>query len=267
MVQLIITGAAGRMGCRLVTLATQDNRFTVIGATEREGHPSLGMDVGEVVGCGTLGVNLQKALASVIVSQAVVIDFSTPQASLENLKLAVSHQTPMVIGTTGFSVNDIQQVQEFAKTIPCVVAPNMSVGVNVTLKIIAEMAKALGDEYDIEIVEAHHRLKKDAPSGTALKMAQVLADATKRDLDQVGVFSRHGMIGERKPKEIGIQTIRAGDIVGDHTVFFGGMGERMEVTHRAQSRDTFAAGALRAAEWVATQPPGVYSMQDVLGIT
>lgn len=266
MVNVVITGAAGRMGCRLVTLVTQDKRFTLVGATENEGHPSIGLDVGEVVGCGPLGISIEKKLSAVIPSANAIIDFSTPSASLENLELAVKHRCPMVIGTTGFTPSDMERVHSFGKSIPCVVAPNMSVGVNVTLKIIAEVAKALGDEYDIEVVEAHHRLKKDAPSGTALKIAQVLADATKRNLDEVGVYSRQGIIGERKPREIGIQTIRAGDIVGDHTVLFGGIGERIEIIHRAQSRDTFAAGAIRAAEWVSRQSPGMYSMHDVLGM-
>ena len=152
------------------------------------------------------------------------------------------------------------------RQIPCVCSPNMSVGVNLIYKVIGEMAKTLGDEYDIEIIEAHHRLKKDAPSGTALKIAEVLAKAAKRDLHQVGVYARKGLIGERKTQEIGIQTIRAGDIVGDHTVIFGGMGERIEVTHRASSRDTFARGALRAAGWVVKQPPGLYDMMDVLNL-
>ena len=266
MVNVVITGAAGRMGCRLVTLVQQSEQLNLVGAIEREGHSSIGLDVGEVVGCGKIGISVEPTLSAVIPSADVIIDFSTPSATLANLELAVQHHRSIVIGTTGFTPSDMERVQSCARTISCVVAPNMSVGVNVTLKIIAEVARALGDEYDIEVIEAHHRLKKDAPSGTALKMAHVLAEATNRNLEKVGVYSRHGMIGERQPKEIGIQTIRAGDIVGDHTVLFGGIGERIEITHRAQNRDTFAAGALRAAEWVSDQPPGLYSMQDVLGI-
>jgi 4-hydroxy-tetrahydrodipicolinate reductase len=172
----------------------------------------------------------------------------------------------MVIGTTGFSAAQLEELKSLASQVPCVVSPNMSVGVNLIYKVISEMAKTLGDDYDIEVIEAHHRLKKDAPSGTALKIAEVLANAVNRDLDQVGVYARKGLIGERKKGEIGIQTIRAGDIVGDHTILFGGMGERIEVTHRASSRDTFARGALRAARWVVRQPPGLYDMMDVLGL-
>ena len=172
----------------------------------------------------------------------------------------------MVIGTTGLTPSQLEEIKTLARQVPCVLSPNMSVGVNLIYKVIGEMAKTLGDDYDIEVIEAHHRLKKDAPSGTALKIAEVLARAVNRDLDQVGVYARKGMIGERTKQEIGIQTIRAGDIVGDHTVLFGGMGERIEVTHRASSRDTFARGALRAARWVVRQPPGLYDMMDVLGL-
>jgi 4-hydroxy-tetrahydrodipicolinate reductase len=172
----------------------------------------------------------------------------------------------MVIGTTGLTSAHLEEIKLLARQVPCVLSPNMSVGVNLLYKVIGEMAKTLGDDYDIEVIEAHHRLKKDAPSGTALKIAEVLARAVNRDLDQVGVYARKGMIGERTKQEIGIQTIRAGDIVGDHTVLFGGMGERIEVTHRASSRDTFARGALRAARWVVRQPPGLYDMMDVLGL-
>jgi 4-hydroxy-tetrahydrodipicolinate reductase len=170
----------------------------------------------------------------------------------------------MVIGTTGFTAQETDELRRLARQVPCVFSPNMSVGVNVLFKALAEIAKTLGDEYDIEVIEAHHRLKKDAPSGTAMKIAEVLAQAMNRDLGQVAVYARRGMIGERTRNEIGVQTIRAGDIVGDHTVLFGGMGERIEVTHRAHNRDAFARGALRAAHWVATQPPGLYDMLDVL---
>jgi 4-hydroxy-tetrahydrodipicolinate reductase len=172
----------------------------------------------------------------------------------------------MVIGTTGFSSDELHELRSLARQVPCVFSPNMSVGVNLLYKVIGEMAKTLGDDYDIEVIEAHHRLKKDAPSGTALKIAEVLARAVNRDLNQVGVYARKGLVGERKKQEIGIQTIRAGDIVGDHTVLFGGMGERIEITHRASSRDTFARGALRAARWVVKQPPGLYDMMDVLNL-
>jgi 4-hydroxy-tetrahydrodipicolinate reductase len=172
----------------------------------------------------------------------------------------------MVIGTTGFSTVQLDELRSLAQQIPCVFSPNMSVGVNLICKVIGEMAKTLGDDYDIEIIEAHHRMKKDAPSGTALKIAEVLARSVGRDLNHVGVYARKGILGERTKEEIGIQTIRAGDIIGDHTILFGGMGERIEVTHRASSRDTFARGALRAAKWVVRQPAGLYDMMDVLSL-
>lgn len=236
------------------------------GAVERRGHFSIGQDAGDTAGCGPTGIKIVDALPSVLDQGEVVIDFSSPAAALEHLRLAAQHQRAMVIGTTGFSAQDLVELQTLAKQIPCVLSPNMSVGVNVIFKVLAEMARTLGEDYDIEVIEAHHRLKKDAPSGTALKMAEILAKAVNRDLHKVGVYARKGLIGERKPGEIGIQSIRAGDIVGDHTVLFGGMGERIEVTHRVQSRDTFARGALRAAAWVVKQQPGLYDMQDVLGL-
>jgi 4-hydroxy-tetrahydrodipicolinate reductase len=172
----------------------------------------------------------------------------------------------VVNGKTGFSKEELEPIKEISKNIPIVLAPNMSVGVNLLLKVLQDIARVLGDDYDIEIVEAHHRLKKDAPSGTAMKMAQVIADAVNRDLDDVAVYARKGLIGERTKKEIGIQTVRAGDIVGEHTVIFGGLGERIEITHKASSRDTFARGALKAALWISGRTSGLYDMQDVLGL-
>ncbi|MBI3603368.1 MAG: 4-hydroxy-tetrahydrodipicolinate reductase [Nitrospirae bacterium] len=266
MIKVIVAGAAGRMGGRLVCLLKESAALTLAGAVENKGHMSVGDDAGEAAGCGQTGVVIRDDLAAVLDRGEVVIDFSAPPATLEHLRVAAHHRRAMVIGTTGFSPSELAELRTLAKSVPCVFSPNMSVGVNLLLKVIAEMAKTLGEDYDIEVIEAHHRLKKDAPSGTALKMAEVLAKATGRDLEQVGVYARKGLIGERKKGEIGIQTIRAGDIVGDHTVLFGGMGERMEVTHRAQSRDTFARGALRAARWVVKQPPGLYDMTDVLGL-
>jgi 4-hydroxy-tetrahydrodipicolinate reductase len=196
----------------------------------------------------------------------VIIDFTAPAATISHVELAVEKNKAMVIGTTGIDAEHLQKIQDAAGKIPIMFAPNFSVGVNLLLNALQDMARVLGDDYDIEIIEAHHRLKKDAPSGTALKLAQVIADALGRDLDEVGRYARKGIIGERTKKEIGIQTIRGGDIVGDHTVMFCGLGERIEITHKASSRDTFARGALRAAAWIARQKPGLYDMQDVLGL-
>lgn len=266
MIKVIVMGAAGRMGGRLIALLRESAALTLVGAVEEKGHAAIGDDSGELAGGGQTGVAIGDDLAAIIERGEVVIDFTTPGATLSNLRLATQHRKAMVIGTTGFSPSEVAELRSLARSIPCVFSPNMSVGVNVILKVIAEMARTFGEDYDIEVIEAHHRLKKDAPSGTALKMAEVLAKAVNRDLAQVGVYARKGLVGERKRGEIGIQTIRAGDIVGDHTVLFGGMGERIEVTHRVQSRDTFARGALRAARWVVKQPPGLYDMSDVLGL-
>lgn len=263
---VVIAGAGGRMGCRLISLAKESPALTLVGAVENKSHPAIGEDAGERAGCGRIGVPITHDLDSLLDRGEVVVDFSTPSATLAHLRMVAERSRAMVIGTTGFSSGEFGELQSLARRIACVCSPNMSVGVNVIYKVIAEMARTLGEDYDIEVIEAHHRLKKDAPSGTAMKMAEILAHAVDRDLNQVGVYSRKGLIGERSKREIGIQTIRAGDIVGDHTVLFGTIGERIEVTHRAQSRDTFAAGALRAARWVAKQRPGLYDMLDVLGL-
>ena len=266
MINVIVAGAAGRMGCRLVALIRDSTVLTLSGAIEGKGHRALGKDAGETAGCGHAGVPITDDFTALLDRGEVVIDFSAPDATLHHLRATAIHRRAMVIGTTGFSTPQLAELESLASQAPFVLSPNMSVGVNLIYKVIGEMAKTLGDEYDIEVIEAHHRLKKDAPSGTALKIAEVLAKAVGRDLNQVGVYARKGLVGERKKGEIGIQTIRAGDIVGDHTILFGGMGERIEVTHRASSRDTFAGGALRAAQWVVRQPPGLYDMMDVLGL-
>ncbi|GJL52210.1 MAG: 4-hydroxy-tetrahydrodipicolinate reductase [Nitrospirales bacterium] len=266
MINTIIMGAAGRMGKRLVALVQESATMQLAGAIENPGHPALNRDAGEEAGSGRTGVIIQNTLGEVLQDAQVIIDFTAPQATLLNLQLAVSQKKAMVIGTTGFDQEELQQLKELAKEIPCVFAPNMSVGVNVLLSVVGKVAKALGETYNIEVIEAHHNQKKDAPSGTALKIAEVLAGGMDWNLEDVGVYERHGIIGQRKTKEIGIQTVRAGDIIGDHTVLFGGPGERIEITHRAHTRDTFAMGALRAAEWVVTQPPGLYTMADVLDL-
>ena len=266
MIKVIVAWAAGRMGCRLVSLVRDSTALTLAGALEGKGHHALGEDAGEMAGAGHAGIPITDDLAALMERGDVVIDFSAPEATLGHLRIVAQHRRAMVIGTTGFSASELDELKSLGRQVPCVLSPNMSVGVNLIYKVIGEMAKTLGEEYDIEVIEAHHRLKKDAPSGTALKMAEILARGVNRDLNQVGVYARKGLIGERSRGEIGIQTIRAGDIVGDHTVLFGGMGERIEITHRASSRDTFARGALRAARWVVRQHPGLYDMMDVLSL-
>jgi len=266
MVKIAVAGAAGRMGSRITALSKEYEGLQLTGAFEKKGHKDIGKDIGTVVGIGNTGVTLVDSLESIIDSVDLIIDFTTISSTKENIKLTSSKGKAMVIGTTGFSKDDLKEISELTKKIPCVMASNMSMGVNLLLKILQDIARVLGDDYDIEIIEAHHRLKKDAPSGTALKMAQVIADAVNRNLDEVAVYARKGIMGERTKKEIGIQTIRAGDIVGEHTVIFGGLGERVEITHKASSRDTFARGALKAALWLSEKPAGLYDMQDVLGL-
>jgi len=266
MTRIIVAGASGRMGSRITALAGEYPELRLTGAFERKGHGAIGKDAGFTAGISETGVKLSDRLEDIIENSDVIIDFTTPDSTKENIKLSSKYRKAMVIGTTGFSRDDMQGMEGTMGNIPCVMASNMSTGVNVLLRVLQDIAKVLGDEYDIEIIEAHHRLKKDAPSGTALKIAQALADATNRSLDEVAVYARKGLVGERTKKEIGIQTIRAGDIVGEHTVIFGGLGERIEITHKASSRDTFARGALRAALWVSGKPAGIYDMQDVLGL-
>lgn len=266
MVKIVVTGATGRMGSRITALSKEYQGLKLAGALERKGHPDIGKDIGHILGMGDTSVLVTDTLEAIIDSADVIIDFTSTSATLNNIQLASERKKAIVIGTTGFSKDETDAIKGFAKGIPVVLAPNMSVGVNLLLKVLQDVARVLGDDYDIEIVEAHHRLKKDAPSGTALKMAQVIADAVNRNLDEVAVYARKGLIGERTKKEIGIQTVRAGDIVGEHTVLFGGLGERIEITHKASSRDTFARGALKAALWIAHRAPGLYDMQDVLGL-
>jgi 4-hydroxy-tetrahydrodipicolinate reductase len=266
MTRIIVTGAVGRMGSRIISLSKEYPGVQLAGALERKGSDGIGKDIGTLLGMGELRVMLSDSLDNIIEAGDVVIDFTAPAATLQNVKIAAGKGKAVVIGTTGLSGSEVEAIRQMSHEIPVVLAPNMSVGVNLLLKVLGDVARVLGDDYDIEIIEAHHRLKKDAPSGTALKMAQVIAEAVQRNLDEVAVYARKGIIGQRSKNEIGIQTVRAGDIVGEHTVLFGGMGERIEITHKVSSRDTFARGALKAALWVTGRKPGLYDMQDVLGL-
>ena len=263
---IIVAGAAGRMGGMIINAVNQADGVKLTGAFERPDSPAIGQDAGLVAGIGATGVKIAGSINDVIGKGDVVIDFTAPQATLANIRAASAKRLSMVIGTTGMAGDLLAEVETIARGMRCVISPNMSVGVNVMLRVAAMMAEILGDDYDMEIVEAHHRLKKDAPSGTAMAIAKTLAKASGRDLDKVAVYERKGITGERTKEEIGIQTLRAGDITGDHTVMFGGIGERLELIHRAHNRDNFARGAVRAAKWVVEQPTGLYNMQDVLGI-
>ena len=266
MVSVSIIGAAGRMGRSLIQAAGDREDIAVSGALEHEGSPFLGTDAGLLAGVQPLDVAIQGDLASVIAAADVAIDFTRPEPTIAMLDEAVRQGKAAVIGTTGLNDEQKARISEAAKTIPVVFAANFSVGVTVSLRLLEMAAKTLGDAYDVEVIEAHHRHKVDAPSGTALKMGEVLADALGRDLKSCAVYGREGHTGERDSKTIGFETIRGGDIVGDHTVLFAGIGERIEITHKASSRMTFASGAVRAAAWVAKQPAGLYDMTDVLGL-
>ena len=266
MTKVIIAGAAGRMGRRIGYMVNEHPELQVAAGFERPDSPDLGKDMGDLGGYGANGVKVADDLAAVIDQGDVIIDFTFHEATMKIARQAAQKNRAMVIGTTGLSQENIEELAELCKDFPCVQAPNMAVGVNVLFKLAAKVASILGNDYDMEIVEAHHRMKKDAPSGTAMKLGEVMAQAVGRNLDEDGVFTRHGIIGERTDKEIGLQTIRAGDIVGEHTVYFAGAGERLELTHRAHSRDNFAKGAALAAAWVCDKQNGLYNMFDVLGL-
>lgn len=266
MVRAVVCGAAGRMSGRVIHQVIAHPELTLVGAVEKPGHPAVGQDAGLVAGAEAQGVQVVGSLAEALEEADVVLDFIHPDVSLAHIKTAAEAGKAVVCGTTGFSADERAEIEKIGPTTRSVVAPNMSVGVNVMFKIAHDLARLLGEDYDPEIVEAHHRFKKDAPSGTAVRLAEVVAGALGRDLAKVGVYGREGIIGERTGEEIAVMTLRAGDITGEHTLMFGGIGERIELIHRAHNRDNFARGAARAARWVVDQPPGLYDMQDVLGL-
>lgn len=266
MIRIAVVGAGGRMGRTLIEACHRSEGLVLGAAMERAGSSLLGLDAGELAGVGVLGVRLTDHLEGATDAFDVAVDFTRPEATLAHLQVCRAHGKPMVIGTTGFTPAQRGEVEHAAREIPIVFAPNMSVGVNLCLKLLDLAARVLGEEVDIEIIEAHHRHKVDAPSGTALRMGEVVAAALGRDLGEVAVYGRQGQTGERDRRTIGFETIRAGDIVGEHTVMFAGIGERVEITHKASSRMTFAKGAMRAAAWVAGREAGLYDMQDVLGL-
>ncbi|WP_337878726.1 4-hydroxy-tetrahydrodipicolinate reductase [Rheinheimera sp.] len=260
-----ILGANGRMGRALVTVAKeQDLPFAA--ATVRLGSELAGLDAGDLAGCGKTTVLLQQTTLTVIQQADIWIDFTMPDAMLQHLELAVQAKKAMVIGVTGLTDAQYAQVQAAAQQIPIVWAPNMSVGVNLLLHLVQTAAKVMGNSADIEIIEAHHRFKKDAPSGTAMAIGHQIAKTLGRNLADLAVYGREGITGERDQKTIGFATVRGGDIIGDHTALFADLGERLEITHKASSRTTFAQGAWRAALWLQNKQPGLYSMQQVLGL-
>ncbi len=259
---LAITGAAGRMGARLVALGHAHQQLRIVAALERDGAPAVGRDAGEIAGIGAIGLPITTDLNT---KPDVLIDFTVPVSLRCWLKVCRDRNIAMVIGTTGLAPDDLAEIEAAAKDIPIVQSPNMSLGVNLLFQIAAKVAQTLGDDYDIEIVEAHHRFKKDAPSGTAMGLADAILKATEKTRDAL-VFDRHGDDVARQPGQIGMHALRIGDEVGRHTAYFAALGERLELTHVATNRDTFVNGALRAAAWLAGRKAGRYTMADVLGL-
>jgi 4-hydroxy-tetrahydrodipicolinate reductase len=262
---VVIAGSAGRMGRALLEGVFQTPDLRLHAALERPDSPFLGKDAGELLGA-PCGVKIAQDVPGALAGAHVLIDFTRPEGTLHHLQACVERGVNMVIGTTGMSAEQRLQVAKAAERVAVVMAPNMSVGVTLLLKLLDTAARVLKEGYDIEIIEAHHRLKVDAPSGTALRMGEVVANALGRDLAQVAVYGREGLTGERQASTIGFSTVRGGDIVGDHTALFAGIGERIEITHKASRRATFALGALRAARFLAGKRAGLFDMQDVLGL-
>lgn len=266
MLRIAITGAAGRMGKTLIETCQQAEGCRVNAAIERPGISLIGADAGELAGVGKLDVSLVDDVASVVNDFDTLIDFTSIESTLNNLEICKAHGKHIIIGTTGFNDEQKTLIKAAAEKTAIVFAPNMSVGVNLCLKLLEMAAAVLNEDYDIEVIEAHHRHKVDAPSGTALRMGEVVAETLGRDLNECAVYGREGHTGAREPGTIGFETIRAGDIVGEHTVMFATEGERVEITHKASSRMTFAKGAVRAAKWLQGKDTGLYDMQDVLGL-
>ncbi|WP_242396115.1 4-hydroxy-tetrahydrodipicolinate reductase [Anaeromyxobacter oryzisoli] len=266
MTKVVVTGVAGRMGTQIVRLVLQAPELALHAAVERSGSPAIGADAGALAGLPPAGVAVGDELAKALAGADVVIDFTSHEASALHAEQCAAAGVAIVIGSTGFTPEAKARVAVAAKKIPVVLSPNMSVGVNVVFELVRQAAAALGDDYDVEIVEIHHKRKRDAPSGTAVRLGEVAAEALGRDPAEALAYARHGIIGERPPWQIGIQTLRGGDVVGEHTVLFCGEGERVEITHRATSREQFARGAIRAARWLPGKPAGLHDMAEVLGL-
>lgn len=264
--RIAVIGAAGRMGKVLIEAVQLHPQLSLGAAVVSQNSSLCGVDAGELAGVGKIAVYCVNSLAAVADDFDLLIDFTTPELTMHNLDYCVANNKAIVIGTTGLSAQHKSQLNRASKDIPVVFASNMSVGMNLCFKVLDTIARTLGDDYDVEIIETHHRHKVDAPSGTAISLGEVVANALDRTLKEHAVYGREGIIGPRTKKEIGFETIRAGDVVGDHTVLFANEGERVELTHKASSRMTFAKGAARASAWLSEKPPGLYDMQDVLGL-
>jgi len=264
-VKVAILGCSGRMGRNLIQAAHEHQSIELVGGSVRESSSFVDFDIGELAGIGAIGIKTSTQLSQ-LSDADVYIDFTSIETTLDNIQWCNQHNKALVIGTTGFSDEQVELIKKAGETMSVILAPNTSVGVNLMFKLLEVTAKAIGDYTDIEIFEAHHRFKKDAPSGTAMKMGQVIADTLGRDLNKCAVYGREGITEERSQETIGFATVRAGDIVGEHTAFFADLGERLEITHKASSRMTFALGAMRAAFWLSEADAGFYDMQDVLGL-
>lgn len=264
-VKVAILGCSGRMGRNLIQASVEHKSIELVGGSVRANSSFVNFDLGELAGIGAINKKTSTDIDDFLIAD-VLIDFTSIESTLENLKWCQIHNKALVIGTTGFSDEQVEIIKKAGETIPVILAPNTSVGVNLMFKLLEITAKAIGDYTDIEIFEAHHRYKKDAPSGTAMKMGQVIASTLGRDLKTCAVYGREGITEERKAETIGFSTVRAGDIIGEHTAFFADLGERIEITHKASSRMTFALGAMRAAFWLSEAEAGYYDMQDVLGL-
>lgn len=264
MIRVVIIGVCGRMGRCITRCIRQQTDMRLVGAIQYPAHPYIGSDAGVVAGIGDIGVTIAGELDHVLENADVVIEFSKPKATLGYLRQIVNTDKAMVIGTTGFTGDELATIKTLASQTRCVMAPNMSLGVNVMIQVLDLIAKALGDDYNIEIIEAHHSRKVDSPSGTALRLAETVTETLARDLGEVGIYGRRGIIGVRPKKQIGIHAVRGGDIAGDHTVLFTTEGEQLSVVHRAHSREAFAKGAIRAARWVVNAPKGLHDVSEIL---
>ena len=264
-IKAAVVGAGGRMGMTILELLSLNDEFEIIGASEYEGHQITGRKLSSVLSGIKSNIKVEHLLDKALSKADGIIDFSSPDSSVTTAEYAALHGKALVIGTTGFNNKQIKRIGELTESFPCVMSPNMSVGVNIMFEISKKLTELLHDDFDIEILESHHRNKKDSPSGTAIKLAELVAATMGKKLKNIAVYSRHGNIGARKKGELGIQTLRGGDVIGEHSLLFYGDGERLELTHKANSRKTFASGAIRALRWLIDKPHGLYSMTDVLG--
>lgn len=263
--RIVITGCCGRMGSRIGALALSDEEIEIFGAVETKTHPDVGKDFGNIIGDDDIGIQISGDLSQVAKGADAIIDFTTPTATVSNLGVANKLKIPIVIGTTGLTDEEMQVARHISKSIPVLISPNMSIGVNIVFKIVADITSMLGEGYDIEICEAHHNKKKDAPSGTAKRLAELIAEVKGKKLSDIAVYGRHGNTGQRRKGELGIHSLRAGNIIGDHTVIYSGTNDTIKISHSAHSRDILAQGAILAVKFIADRSPGLYSMQDVIG--